>query len=483
MTSTDQNEFVFLPPSLYAIARPITNDVFVFATAAETLENDSPGQTAVVGREEDAGSTTTEEIETSSSSDSSSSDDSTSEESTLDSVSTEEEESEETILASAAAAEEEEVEAAEAEEAEEAEEEEPAESPATALTVEDVMQNYVSSVNMNILRGIPYERDAVIENALIEAGYQRVNTSSGHPPRIRGIWARGTLDVVEALAGAGVFGVEEAEARADLLDEINAILGSGEGANPDISGNVTAIDPDSESGEAVMPESNIEDQPVAAANEPPKEYNCCICWGDLNMKNCVSTLCDHYYCKKCFYRWIEVRATCALCRAPIDSKTHLTAEQFERESTECYHEYEELLRTNTKITSKNFKLLTKKTDLEKNVTELFHQQIRLKEMVDNTRGYNKGYMAARDKVMGGLGRKDPRWVGCFGENQWTWGFNSGYFAGKRELHMEMKTIKRNRKCRSGFIPQSRRRKFCKKKVDSNEIDDITESLKNMQVIH
>ena len=50
-------------------------------------------------------------------------------------------------------------------------------------------------------------------------------------------------------------------------------------------------------------------------------------------------------------------------------------------------------------------------------------------------------------------------------------------------YMEMKTIKRNRKCRSGFIPQSRRRKFRKKKVDSNEIDDITESLKNMQVIH
>ena len=66
---------------------------------------------------------------------------------------------------------------------------------------------------------------------------------------------------------------------------------------------------------------------------------CGICYKDLTMETNVTTNCNHHFCNTCFFRWIEVNATCPCCRAPIDSKTNLTDEQLNIEYTEVYTEY------------------------------------------------------------------------------------------------------------------------------------------------
>ena len=69
------------------------------------------------------------------------------------------------------------------------------------------------------------------------------------------------------------------------------------------------------------------------------EVTCAICYTALYVGNSVTTRCNHNYCKKCFFRWIEVNATCPQCRAPIDSNTNLTDEQLSKEMSDLYQGY------------------------------------------------------------------------------------------------------------------------------------------------
>ena len=233
-----------------------------------------------------------------------------------------------------------------------------------------------------------------------------------------------------------------------ILEGLNGTLGGGpsvnegaEGAGDSVINGASDI-----SGNNISPNPSGESEAIPFVNLVPvqKEYSCCVCWGNLDMENSVSTLCNHFYCKKCFFRWIEVSATCALCRTPLDTKSHLTEEQFMRENSECYQRYKEILITNARLSSKNLKLIRKQSNLKLSVDALFQQQIRLRNMIDKTRGCNDGSLAARDKILGGLGRKDKRWAGMFGNNHWTWGFNIEYTRTKVELREKLKAMDKTR---------------------------------------
>ena len=45
--------------------------------------------------------------------------------------------------------------------------------------------------------------------------------------------------------------------------------------------------------------------------------NCPICDDELNISNCVSTECDHQFCKTCFWKWIKTNNSCPLCRKSV----------------------------------------------------------------------------------------------------------------------------------------------------------------------
>jgi len=121
---------------------------------------------------------------------------------------------------------------------------------------------------------------------------------------------------------------------------------------------------------------------------------CSICYKNITVDDGVVTSCGHHHCTKCFFRWIEVNATCPCCRAPINSKTNLTDEQLEKETGEVYQEYINLLlKTNAlhRDDKKTFAtLMAQKQESER----LLRRQISLKEQIRETEGYNEGYLAA-----------------------------------------------------------------------------------------
>lgn len=131
------------------------------------------------------------------------------------------------------------------------------------------------------------------------------------------------------------------------------------------------------------------------------EVTCAICYTELYVGNSVTTRCNHNYCKKCFFRWIEVNATCPQCRAPIDSNTNLTDEQISKEMSELYQTYQHYLIENQRLYREQhrlcgdiFKEKDKMHTLKSTTNALLRRQIRLREQIDITLGYNQGQLAA-----------------------------------------------------------------------------------------
>ena len=175
-------------------------------------------------------------------------------------------------------------------------------------------------------------------------------------------------------------------------------------------------------------------------------FNCSICYSELTLNNAVTTNCNHKYCNTCFFRWLETNATCAICRAPLNSKTNLTDAQLDREYDNCYQRYQHLLYGYNHLLVKKINLSAVTHNLEMKNQELFGRNIRLREMIDYKRGYNDGCVAAVNKVIHqGKGRKDPMWAGkqlYSAETEWGRGFNWAY---NREKEIIKKTLKKLKK--------------------------------------
>jgi len=120
---------------------------------------------------------------------------------------------------------------------------------------------------------------------------------------------------------------------------------------------------------------------------------CGICYTDLHLDNSVSTICQHKFCNKCFFRWITTNATCPMCREPVDSKTNLTDDQLHREMSDVYGTYVGFLEENSRLFSENRCVKRENYNLKISTAKLFQRQIRLREQLDETRGYNEGYIS------------------------------------------------------------------------------------------
>ena len=131
---------------------------------------------------------------------------------------------------------------------------------------------------------------------------------------------------------------------------------------------------------------------------------CGVCYKDLTIENNVTTNCNHHFCNTCFFRWIEVNATCPCCRAPIDSKTNLTEEQLNIEYSDVYTEYTRQLQNYCRQMDKNKKVRLEWLELKDKATDQLKRQIRLREQMLETEGYNEGFMAAAFEFFHGKNR-------------------------------------------------------------------------------
>lgn len=134
---------------------------------------------------------------------------------------------------------------------------------------------------------------------------------------------------------------------------------------------------------------------------PEEVSSCNVCYTELKIENTVSTNCNHLFCRKCFFRWIEMNATCPVCRAPIDSKTNLTEEQMSAEMSDTYQMYQSLLlesnrllRSQMRLNKELFSARTNMIAIQATTNGLMRRQISLREQIDKTRGYNEGQLAA-----------------------------------------------------------------------------------------
>lgn len=179
------------------------------------------------------------------------------------------------------------------------------------------------------------------------------------------------------------------------------------------------------------------------ANTDSEAATCSVCYGDLTIKNCVTALCGHTYCNKCFFRWMETNATCACCRRPFDSKTNLTDEQLSREYEDCYVRYQHLLiRHNTALQESN-RLFRLNIAIEERNKNLMASNIRVREMIDYSRGYNDGCVAAHDKIInGGKGIDSKCWKGLSQNSQWANGFNKAYNIEMRKMKRKMQKLEK-----------------------------------------
>jgi len=144
------------------------------------------------------------------------------------------------------------------------------------------------------------------------------------------------------------------------------------------------------------------------SDDEEEEPMCSVCYNTLTIKSIVNTKCNHTFCTKCFYRWIEVNATCPQCRDPIDSHTTLTDEQIVRECTDLYTNY----RTNLKDWSRNMKrnkrLITESCKLQIENIKIKQESlaymeriVRLNNDIERNNAYNLGCIAAKNEIIYG----------------------------------------------------------------------------------
>jgi len=117
--------------------------------------------------------------------------------------------------------------------------------------------------------------------------------------------------------------------------------------------------------------------------EQVEEPVCGICYTDLNNKNTVITTCDHAYCTSCFFKWLNRKETCALCRKVLLSNTvveeRLTEIQDIQTELMDYYRCLRVLKKNIK------KKKCKKNNLTDDINALINRQIRMRCLLDQTR--------------------------------------------------------------------------------------------------
>ena len=182
---------------------------------------------------------------------------------------------------------------------------------------------------------------------------------------------------------------------------------------------------------------------------------CGVCYKDLTIENNVTTNCNHHFCNTCFFRWIEVNATCPCCRAPIDSKTNLTEEQLNREYGEVYEEYNRQLRNYCRQMDKNKKVRLEWLEMKDKANEQLKRQIRLREQMLETEGYNEGFMAAAFEFFHG---KNRTYTSPLLEiNRKKRGFMKGFMAGASQESRRLDRIaKEYKSCKNRKIKMKKR---------------------------
>lgn len=118
------------------------------------------------------------------------------------------------------------------------------------------------------------------------------------------------------------------------------------------------------------------------------DLKCSVCYESKCELDTIISECKHVYCRKCFFEWLKTSPTCAICRRNFGNWEYLSDGELEPCYTSLqkkYKKYRDLYRKQLdKLISREIEQET----LEKKNNELIQRQLRLRNMIDYTKGYN-----------------------------------------------------------------------------------------------
>jgi hypothetical protein len=125
---------------------------------------------------------------------------------------------------------------------------------------------------------------------------------------------------------------------------------------------------------------------------------CCVCFNVLENNNKhIETPCNHHYCNDCFFRWIRINTTCAVCRRSFSTGANLSEEEIQRESNDVYQEYSRILYPYLETIKNLYKAHNKYITIELQRKTMLNTQIALQNLTTYSKGYLIGYYDFTEK--------------------------------------------------------------------------------------
>ena len=123
--------------------------------------------------------------------------------------------------------------------------------------------------------------------------------------------------------------------------------------------------------------------------------SCSICYKELNVDNIVNTMCNHMFCKVCFFKWLNQGYNCPMCRRNFVSleKWYEGQDITEEISNETLLSHK--LQLDSIVLSKRCRYLQKKSiELKFWNKQNLKRQISLREQID----YSQGFIVGLDNI-------------------------------------------------------------------------------------
>ncbi len=101
------------------------------------------------------------------------------------------------------------------------------------------------------------------------------------------------------------------------------------------------------------------------------EQTCNVCYKNLNLENSVKTICNHFFCSNCFFRWLSTNNTCPMCRLDFCNRiiTRTEQENYSTEILELIIKGEEITQQNMGLINENKELKLEKKTLKKTINK------------------------------------------------------------------------------------------------------------------
>lgn len=172
----------------------------------------------------------------------------------------------------------------------------------------------------------------------------------------------------------------------DNVDQSQAQLGAGADDGADDGAALGAAFDDDDADGALDCDTNLEEK-----YSEENTSSCSVCYKDLTVNNIVNTMCNHVYCKTCFFKWMKQGYNCPMCR-----RNFISMEQWYQGNsvnTEIANEtrLSQKLQLDSIVMSKECRKLQKINDeLSFWNKQKLRRQISLRQQIEYSEGYIVG---------------------------------------------------------------------------------------------